>query len=131
LLSAVVTILKVSGTLTGLFLLIPCCIFLCAICFLLKTLKSRGYGGVGAPPNVWLKKELLEQDSDSKGYVLAHILYDYEAIISASDKANYERVALLDKAITTSVIAFLSLVIFLTINAITSNVSDYINFWSW
>jgi hypothetical protein len=131
LLSGLVAILGVHGTLNKLFLFAPCCIFLCAIGFLLRTLKSRDYGGLGVAPNVWLQKELLEQETNSKGYVLANILYDLEDIISASDKANSARVRLLDKAITTSVVAITSLVIFLVINTITSNASHSINFWPW
>jgi hypothetical protein len=134
LLSGVVAILGVTSMLNGLFILISCCIFLSAICFLLRTLKSKGYGGLGVEPNIWLKKEFLKQETDSKGYVLANILYDLEGIISSSDEANHQRVELLDRAITTSVTAILALVIFLVLNAISAiapNLFHSINFWPW
>ena len=86
--------------------------FIIGSAYLLKALRSFESATIGRYPDTWLydKNKIAGeytaiQQSDNEGYILAHILFDYQDRIKGGDSSNDKRVILIDKAIICGIIS--------------------------
>lgn len=73
--------------------------FLSGAIFLFRSLRPLDYGTMGRYPDTWLQQGILDGDDDTKAYVLANVLFDYQRGIKISDKSNSKKIKLVDKGI--------------------------------
>ncbi len=73
--------------------------FFVSVFFLLLSLKSRNYGAIGRYPDTWLHKVILSGDDNTMGYILTHILLDYQKAIAVSDDSNDKKLKWLEVAL--------------------------------
>jgi hypothetical protein len=92
-------------------------ILIISVALLFTIVRSASYSPLGAIPEFWLQKEILEsknnknEDTDTLGYMLTHILYSAQNSISTSDISNTKRIKLLDKVLLISIIALLPIIV--------------------
>jgi hypothetical protein len=86
---------------------------------LYKSLKSTDNATVGRYPSTWLYDKARisgeykeNQMSDNEGFIITHILNDYETSIEVADNSNDNRVILINKAIKFGILAISSLLIY-------------------
>jgi len=86
--------------------------FIIGSAYLLKALRSCDSATIGRYPDTWLydKNKIAGehttiQQSDNEGYILTHILFDYQNRIEVGDSSNDTRVILIDKAIICGILS--------------------------
>lgn len=104
--------------------------FIIGAIYLLKALRSHNSATIGRYPETWLydKNKIAgeytpTQQADNEGYIITHILFDYQDRIAAGDSSNDIRVALIDKAITWGIMS----PILLLISSLILMAANYLN----
>lgn len=83
---------------------------------LYKALRSTDNASIGRYPNTWLYDPTKisgnytkDQQSDNEGFIITHILTDYQESITIADSSNDYRVRLINNAIKFGIFAVISL----------------------
>lgn len=88
------------------FFCLSSCAFVIGSIYLFRVLLSHSSATIGRHPETWLYdknkiagKYTSIQQSDNEGYIITHILLDYQNRIIMGDSSNDKKVFLIDKAI--------------------------------
>lgn len=86
---------------------------------LYKVLKSTNNAAIGRYPSTWLYDESIiagnstdNQKKDKEGFIITHILADYQTSITIADNSNENKVNLINKAIKSGILAIALLLVY-------------------
>lgn len=83
-----------------------------SVLFCLLALKADRYGSLGTKAGFWLRKDILEGNSNTLTVMLGYVLYSYKEKIETTYLSNEKKIRLENTSVALSILGFLFGIIF-------------------